>query len=140
MSDGTTPLIQGKEEGYALNLKMLIEETVKDLAELRDNHEKLAMQVLTESHQLALKTLSDAQSAANVHLLNTIKAADQLATATVNSLSNVEANQDTEQATAAFSTIDDIATMLKSLTVVLNTILANMATGRPVTTEPPTAK
>jgi len=136
-------------EAYNLNLKGIVEETIKDLAELRDKYEQQGVQVLTQSNQLALKTLQDAQSAANVHLLNVIDSADKLSKSTITHLATIAANEEEEQAEEADITMDDVAKLMESTTTVIvkaldsqatamagiaaamQAIAANMATGRP---------
>lgn len=133
---------QGLAELYALNGKLMFEEALKDLSELQKTYEQQALQVLTSAHQLALKTQADAQSAANVHLLNVIGTAQRVAEASVVHLATIAANEEEEQETEADSTIDDLGKLMQSVTVQLNGILtalnavaANMATGRPPVNE-----
>jgi hypothetical protein len=133
----------GQSHAYGLNMKMLVDETVKDLAELRDKYEAQALQVLTDAHQLALKTQTDAQSAANVHLLNVISTAQKVSESSVLHLATVAANEEEEQATGANVTIDDIGKVMQTMTDQLNKTLTSglMAilqalTGRPPVTAP----
>jgi hypothetical protein len=129
---------QGLAELYALNGKLLFDETLKDMSELQKTYEQQALQVLTDAHQLALKTQSDAQSAANVHLLNVIGTAHKMSEASLVHLATVAANEEAEQEDEADTTIDDLAKVMESMTVqlngvitALNAVVANMATGRP---------
>jgi hypothetical protein len=135
MSDGTatpaTPSVVGKDEAYALNLKSMIEESTKDLAELRDKYEQLGLQTLANLNQMALKTLSDAQSAANTHLLNVIDSADKISKSTIVHLATVAANEEEEQETDFDITADDINKISQAVTAAITAVLANMATGRP---------
>ena len=141
---GTSPSVHPPESGretppsladaWGFNLKALVaqelvhlQEMVKELAEIRN-----------EAQQLSLKTLQDAQSAANVHLLNVIDSADKLSKATINSLSNVQANENDEQGVSSSSLIDSVdKTMqqlnatLAALQTVLTDVVSNMASGRP---------
>jgi hypothetical protein len=129
---------QGLAELYALNGKLLFDETLKDMSELQKTYEQQALQVLTDAHQLALKTQADAQSAANVHLLNVIGTAHKMSEASLVHLATVAANEEAEQEDEADTTIDDLAKVMESMTVqlngvitALNAVVANMATGRP---------
>jgi predicted choloylglycine hydrolase len=168
MSSSPTPVTpapgnrypDGLNEAYGFNLKMLAEETLKDLRELTESYQQQALQTLTDAHaqsvktitdaqNLAQKTNTDAQNAANVHLLNIIGTAHKLSEATVNSLANVFANMNEEQEETSDVTIDDVAKLMESQTTILakaldsltsaqegiaaamQAIAANMATGRP---------
>lgn len=128
----TTPVPQvppAISEAYALNLKLMVEETIKDLAELRDNHEALA-----------LKTLTDSQAAANVHLLNTIDACQKLSQATALNLATLGGNVVDQQAQVGALSSDDLAKITQSVTAAVTAVLSNMATGRPPVSEAGTVK
>jgi len=145
MADGTTTVgtpvencPPGQRDLYGLNAKLVFEETFKELAEIRNEAQQQSLQTLTQSNQLALKTLADAQSAANVHLLNVIDSADKISKATINSLANVEANEDIDQGESSDSMIDSIAktmeqvvTTLAAIQTTMTDVLANMSSGRP---------
>jgi len=150
MADGTsTPTPDERPPGMkdiaALNAKIVQGEEIKDLSELRDKFEQLGLQTLVdlhknaeEIHQVALKTLSDAQSAANVHLLNVIGTAQKVSEDSWFNLSDISADKEIEQETAALGAVDDMLKVMQGITVALTGIAAamqavasNMATGRP---------
>lgn len=113
----------GQSDAWGLNLKALVaqemlalQDLMKELDEIRNNAQQQETQALTDAHQLAVKTLSDAQSAANTHLLNVIDSADKISKATINSLSNVQANENQEQSSQSNVTIDDVGKVMNSTT------------------------
>ena len=129
MSTTPTPVTPevppGKDAVMGLNLKLGYDETLKDLAELRDNHEKLALEILADAH-----------AAANTHLLNIIDAAQKLSQATALNLATLGAQAVQQQGITGALSADDLAKITQAVTAAVSATLANMATGRPVVSVP----
>jgi hypothetical protein len=128
MSDGTVNTPSAPPEAclggaWPANLKFMFEQLVKRAEELDSHFDKV---------------VTDAQSAANLALLNAVNNADLLAKQALRHAELAASNEFEEQQTgttlgtqtAALSN-DDLAKITQSVTAAVTAVLANMATGRP---------
>lgn len=114
MSDGTQdPCLGG---AWAANVKAMFEQFLKRAEELDNHFDKLVV---------------DAQSAANLALLNAVNTADLIAKKAVRDGDLAVANEWQEQQTGAGISQDDVAKITEAVTAAITAVLANMATGRP---------
>ena len=133
----------GLGEGWSANFKILFDQMLQRLSE----HDQLFDDARAHRDALFEKLITDAQTASNLALLNAVNNSDLLAKQAIRHCEIAAANQWGEQAEVNYVTTDDLNKFSQTITAQLQAgfaavtaTLANMATGRPVTTEPPTAK
>jgi hypothetical protein len=124
----------GGHEGWAANFKLMFDQMLQRLSE----HDQLFDDGLQEARGQNAKLVTDAQSAANLALLNAVNNADLLAKQAIRHADLIAADELEEQQsgttigtqTAALSN-DDLAKITQAVTAAISSILANMASGRP---------
>jgi hypothetical protein len=135
MSDGSTnptaaPQVpQGLAELYALNGKAMLDDQVRRLSE----HDQTYDDGLNQARAQFNKLVTDAQSAANLALLNAVGVADAAAKQGLRHAELAAADQWQEQAEQAGISDDDIAKISQAVTASITATLANMATAAPPT-------
>lgn len=124
----------GAHEGWAANWKFLFDSMLERFQE----HQQTYDDGLHEAHSQFNKLVTDAQSAANLALLNAVNNSDLLAKQAIRHAELAASDQFEEQQsgttigtqTAALSN-DDLAKITQAVTAAITSILANMASGRP---------
>ena len=101
---------------WPANLKFMFEQLLKRAEELDVHFDKL---------------VTDAQSAANIAILNAVNNSDLLSKQALRHNELAAADQWEEQATVSTVSDDDLAKITQTVTSAITATLANMATGRP---------
>lgn len=124
----------GLSEGWAANYKLLFDQVMQRLSE----HDQLFDDARAHRDALFEKLVTDAQSAANLALLNAVNNADALAKSSLRHSEIAAADQWGEQADIDYVTTDDLNKLNQTITAqiqagfaAVTATLANMATGRP---------